>query len=99
MGKRAVELKRGSKGASKLGKRGNDERQKRPMRTGMMLKFKGELIQDGPSGLADACQRLFGETATWSSAEREAVGRFLQQHIKDVRDITQYILSHKRNDL
>ena len=66
----------------------NRELESRPMSTGMRLRFVWGLAEDGPPGLADVRKRLMRSHATWSSAERQALGSFLQQQIQAVRSQT-----------
>lgn len=63
----------------------NAEIQKRPMSTGMMLKFDWKPDDTLSSGIVVMCRKLLGATGTWSPDERAAIGRYLQDHIKDVR--------------
>ncbi len=63
----------------------NEELEARPTSTGMKLKFVWEPREDERPGLAEARKRLLRTTATWSAAEREAVGAFLQREIARVR--------------
>jgi uncharacterized protein YPO0396 len=63
----------------------NEELRERPMSTGMMLRFHWRPVDDGPAGLADARRRLLGAGGTWSPAEREALGAFLQEQIQRER--------------
>lgn len=63
----------------------NAEIQKRPMSTGMMLKFDWKPDESLSSGIVAMCKKLLGSTAAWSPDERSAIGRYLQDHIKDVR--------------
>ncbi len=63
----------------------NDELRERPMSTGMMLRFVWRPVDDGPAGLAAARRRLLGAGGTWSPAEREALGGFLQEQIQQQR--------------
>lgn len=67
----------------------NQELQKRPMSTGMKLRFDWQVIDGGPTGLVDARKRLMGAGGTWSPADRAALGAFLQQRIQDVRETNQ----------
>jgi uncharacterized protein YPO0396 len=63
----------------------NAEIQRRPMSTGMMLKFDWKPDEELSNGIVEMCKKLLAATGTWSPAERVAVGRYLQDHIKDVR--------------
>jgi hypothetical protein len=51
------------------------------MSTGMTLKFAWDPLDDGPAGMPEARRRLMRAGGTWSPAEREALGTFLQQRI------------------
>ncbi len=64
----------------------NAEILKRPMSTGMTLKFAWKADEDQSSGMMQMCQKLLAATGTWSPSERAAIGRYLQEHIKQVRD-------------
>ncbi|HWB14137.1 MAG TPA: TIGR02680 family protein [Pirellulales bacterium] len=63
----------------------NDEIQKRPMSTGMTLKFDWKPDEELSSGIVEMCKKLLAATGTWSPSERSAIGRYLQDHIKEVR--------------
>lgn len=63
----------------------NDELERRPMSTGMKLRFRWEPLEDGPAGLLEARRRLMRMSATWSPAERQALGEFLQSQIHEAR--------------
>jgi len=63
----------------------NDEIAKRPMSTGMALRFTWDPVADGPAGLAEARKRLLGVAGTWSVEDREALGDFLQGEIRSER--------------
>ncbi len=56
----------------------NAEIQKRPMSTGMMLKFDWKPDEELSNGIVEMCEKLLATTGTWSPAERTAVGRYLQ---------------------
>jgi len=71
--------------AEELVGRMNDEIERRPMSTGMSLRFKWEVAEDGPAGLNEIRKLLLRTEGTWSSSDRETLGRFLQQQIKSVR--------------
>ncbi|HUY32191.1 MAG TPA: TIGR02680 family protein [Pirellulales bacterium] len=64
----------------------NDELQARPTSTGMTLRFTWQPVDDGPTGLAEARQRLLSTGGTWSPGERDALGRFLQERIRAQRE-------------
>lgn len=63
----------------------NAEIKTRPMSTGMMLKFDWKPDDSLSSGIVTMCRKLLGTSAAWSPDERAAIGRYLQDHIKDVR--------------
>lgn len=64
----------------------NSELAERPTSTGMRLRLLWRPREDGPSGLAEARERLLRQTAdAWSAADRAAVGGFLQARIAEVR--------------
>lgn len=66
-------------------RKANDELARRPMGSGMSLRFDWEPRQDGPAGLADARKQLLRLSSTWSPSERKALGNFLEAQIEDVR--------------
>jgi uncharacterized protein (TIGR02680 family) len=61
----------------------------RPMTTGMQMRFKWLQAEEGPPGLAEACEVLSTASATWSPEEREQIKRFLQQSIRLQRESEQ----------
>jgi uncharacterized protein (TIGR02680 family) len=64
----------------------NSELRDRPTSTGMILRLRWEIRQDGPTGLATARSRLLRqESELWSPADREAVGDFLNRQIEAAR--------------
>jgi uncharacterized protein (TIGR02680 family) len=64
----------------------NSELRDRPTSTGMILRLRWEIRQDGPTGLAAARSRLLRqESELWSPADREAVGDFLNRQIEATR--------------
>ena len=63
----------------------NAELDARPTSTGMKLRFVWKPREDGPTGLPEARQRLMRSTATWSLAERQLLGSFLQEQIRAER--------------
>ncbi|MEZ6093451.1 MAG: TIGR02680 family protein [Pirellulaceae bacterium] len=63
----------------------NVEIQRRPMSTGMTLKFDWKPDDELSGGIVEMCERLLGKSTGWSAAERESIGRFLQSHIQEVR--------------
>lgn len=60
----------------------NAELEKRPTSSGIKLKFVWRADPDGPPGLPEARQQLLRVAATWSPAERKAIGDFLQDRIR-----------------
>ncbi len=72
--------------AHALVERMNAEILKRPMSTGMTLKFAWKPDEEQSSGMVQMCQKLLAATGTWSPSERAAIGKYLQEHIKHVRD-------------
>ena len=69
----------------------NAELESRPTSTGMKLRFQWKPLPDGdspdaPVGLGAARKRLLRQVVdAWSPEDREAVGRFLQEHINRIR--------------
>jgi uncharacterized protein (TIGR02680 family) len=75
----------------------NDELDERPTSTGMRLRFRWELLPDGPPGLAEARRRLLRQASdAWSAEDRAAVSAFLQERIaaERVRDESATWLEH-----
>lgn len=85
IGEIATELQQLIRRGEKLVREMNDELRSRPMSTGMALRFAWQLDPDGPSGMDVARQHLMSTAGTWSPAERESLGGFLQERIKAVR--------------
>jgi uncharacterized protein YPO0396 len=63
----------------------NQQIESRPTSTGMRLRFRWDIREDGPAGLAEARKRLIGMTGTWSLEDRQALGQFLQEQIRQAR--------------
>ncbi len=64
----------------------NSELRDRPTSTGMLLRLRWEVRQDGPAGLEAARARLLRQDSDlWSPADREAVGDFLSRQIEAAR--------------
>ncbi|WP_329787407.1 TIGR02680 family protein [Lentzea sp. DG1S-22] len=64
----------------------NAELDDRPTSTGMRLRLRWVPVEDGPTGLATARERLLRQTSdAWSDEDRSAVGEFLQAEIANVR--------------
>ncbi len=64
----------------------NEELRTRRTSTGMTLRFTWEPLDQAPPGLIEARTRLLRVGATWSPAERQALGAFLQERIRAVRN-------------
>jgi hypothetical protein len=62
----------------------NIELDSRPMSTGMKLRFVWRFAETAPAGMTDARQRLMQLSATWGVADRQILGKFLQQRIEAV---------------
>jgi len=62
----------------------NVELESRPMSTGMKLRFVWRPAEDAPPGMAEARQRLMQVDDSWSAADRQMLGAFLQQQIQAV---------------
>jgi uncharacterized protein (TIGR02680 family) len=67
----------------------NEELRTRRTSTGMTLRFIWEPLEDGPPGLLEARTRLLRAGGTWSPAERQALGAFLQERIRSVRAVNE----------
>ncbi len=64
----------------------NGELAGRPTSTGMRLRLRWRVVEDGPPGLTEARERLLRQSAdAWSEEDRAAVGAFLQAQIQEVR--------------
>jgi uncharacterized protein (TIGR02680 family) len=64
----------------------NAELAGRPTSTGMQLRLRWRVLEDGPQGLPQARERLLRQSAdAWSEDDRVAVGAFLQAQIQEVR--------------
>jgi uncharacterized protein (TIGR02680 family) len=64
----------------------NTELAERPTSTGMRLRLRWRVVEDGPQGLQEARERLLRQAAdAWSEEDRGAVGAFLQAQIQEVR--------------
>lgn len=79
----------------------NDELQLRPTSSGIRLRFVWEVNAEAANGLDAARQQLLKMTAAWSPAERESIGRFLQDRINGERaaDETGTLEDHLRRAL
>jgi len=86
IGEAAIELQRLIRSGEESVTRINEELSRVPTSSGILLKFAWEVADPGDDDLR-AVRRLFLKTsATWTLAERDAVGRFLQQRIQAARD-------------
>jgi uncharacterized protein (TIGR02680 family) len=63
----------------------NDELDQRPASSGIKLRFVWEVDPEASDGLDAARRQLLKMTAAWSPAERDSIGRFLQNRIKGER--------------
>ena len=71
-------------GAEEQVRQMNIELECRPMSTGMKLRFVWRPAEFAPSGMVEARGRLMQGDDDWSPAERQMLGRFLQQQIEAV---------------
>ncbi len=85
VGELATHLHQRLRDGDRLVQEMNTQIESRPMSTGMKLRFKWELDDDGPEGLPEARQRLIGTAGTWSVEDRSALGSFLQAQIQRSR--------------
>jgi uncharacterized protein (TIGR02680 family) len=75
----------------------NTELAERPTSTGMQLRLRWRVVEDGPQGVHEARERLLRQAAdAWSEDDRAAVGAFLQAQIQEVRsrDVTGTWIEH-----
>jgi uncharacterized protein (TIGR02680 family) len=79
----------------------NEELDQRPASSGIKLRFSWEVDSQAAEGLDAARQQLLKMTAAWSPAERDSIGRFLQDRIKGERasDETASLEDHLRRAL
>lgn len=70
-------------------RKATEELARRPMGSGMALRFDWQPRDDGPPGLAPARKQLLRLSSTWSPSERTALGDFLQEQIRRVREQNQ----------
>jgi hypothetical protein len=82
----AVEMGKLIREAEELVNGMNAQLLSRPNSTGMTLRFNWEPDADGPTAFAAARRKLLGDQATWSPADRAALGQFLQQQINRARE-------------
>ena len=74
----------------------NTELAERPTSTGMRLRLRWRVVEDGPDGLAEARERLLRQAAdAWSEEDRAAVGAFLQAQIRRcARTTRRHLVEH-----
>ncbi len=89
LGEVAEGIRVGMQSASELIASMTREVSRRPLRTGMQMRFKWQQAEDGPPGLSEACEVLSTTSATWSADERDQIKRFLQQSIRLQRESEQ----------
>jgi uncharacterized protein (TIGR02680 family) len=79
----------------------NDQLDLRPASSGIKLRFVWEIDPEASDGLDAARRQLLKMTAAWSPAERDSIGRFLQNRIKGERaaDETAPLEDHLRRAL
>ena len=79
----------------------NDQLDLRPASSGIKLRFVWEVDPEASDGLDAARRQLLKMTAAWSPAERDSIGRFLQNRIKGERaaDETASLEDHLRQAL
>ncbi len=85
LGEVGSELHRRMQQARELVERMNHEVSRRPMSTGMQMRFRWELSADASEELKAARDILMRMQETWSAGEREALIRFLQRQIQNER--------------
>lgn len=86
LGEVAEGLRKGIAMAAELVERMTTEVSKRPMKTGMQMRFRWRQDEEGPPGLAEACEVLAVDSATWSPDERDQIKVFLQRAIRLQRE-------------
>jgi uncharacterized protein YPO0396 len=86
LGEVASHLHERIRGAERLVREMNTELAQRPTSTGMALRFAWEPLEDGPAGLKEVRGILLRSDSTWSVADRNSLGSFLQARIAEVRD-------------
>lgn len=86
LGEVAEGLRKGIAMAAELVELMTDEVSKRPMKTGMQMRFRWRQDEEGPPGLAEACEVLSVDSATWSPEERDQIKLFLQRAIRQQRE-------------
>jgi uncharacterized protein (TIGR02680 family) len=63
----------------------NRELAKRPMDTGMQLRFAWRVLSDQDEALPQARQQLLSNSGTWSESQRREMGQFLHNRIRWVK--------------
>lgn len=86
LGEVAEGLRKGIATAAELVEQMTNEVSKRPMKTGMQMRFRWRQDEEGPPGLAEACEVLSVDSATWSPEERDQIKVFLQRAIRQQRE-------------
>lgn len=86
LGEVAEGLRKGIAMAAELVDQMTTEVSKRPMKTGMQMRFRWRQDEEGPPGLAEACEVLSVDSATWSPEERDQIKLFLQRAIRQQRE-------------
>ncbi len=86
LGEVAEGLRNGIATAADLVEQMTAEVSKRPMKTGMQMRFRWRQDDEGPPGLAEACEVLSVDSATWSPEERDQIKLFLQRAIRQQRE-------------
>jgi DNA repair exonuclease SbcCD ATPase subunit len=89
LGEVAEGLRNGMRMASELVAVMTSEVSKRPMKTGMQMRFKWRRDDEGPVGLKEACEVLETDSSTWSASERDQIKKFLQRSIREQRESEQ----------
>ena len=86
LGEVAEGLRKGIATAAELVEQMTTEVSRRPMKTGMQMRFRWRQDEEGPTGLAEACEVLAVDSATWSPEERDQIKLFLQRTIRQQRE-------------
>lgn len=86
LGEVAEGIRKGIAAAAELVEQMTAEVSKRPMKTGMQMRFRWRQNEEGPAGLAEACEVLSVDSATWSPEERDQIKQFLQRMIRQQRE-------------
>lgn len=86
LGEVADGLRKGIAMARDLVEQMTAEVSKRPMKTGMQMRFRWRQHEEGPPGLTEACEVLSVDSATWSPEERDQIKLFLQRAIRQQRE-------------